>query len=662
MFIGACHYPEQFDPAECERDAALMREAGFNVVRLGELAWSGLEPEPGEFRFDWMESVLEVFHRQGIGVLIGTPTASLPPWLPELDPDAMPVDDRGIRASYGAWGAACLSSPQVQNRTRMLVTALADRFGEHPAVVAWQLDNELLSNTCFCNRCRDGFQRWLAERYGDIEALNRAWGTAFWGHQYARWSQIPAPLRTVRVHHHNPGLRLDYARYMSDLNVRYIAMQAEILRLCAPGRPLTHNIPGRATHIDYFKLARELDFVGWDSYPTWIGKLPWGSAMGHDVTRGLKPGPFWVPEHQVGRMDQWKYGAVAPGLIRLWTYQAVARGAEGVLYFLWRAGPGGAEQYIESLVTHDGRRTRVLEEVAEAAREVQRLAPILGGTSVVGSVAVMHSYEDHWALAIQPMSADLENPWAYAEEWYRALFARNVLCDFVPASAEPPAPARCPLIIAPALYLVTSDLAERLRGYVEAGGALVLGTRSGSKDAHNAWPAGPLPGPLAELIGAEVEEFESLPAGECRKVTPTRGNAGRELSATIWFEALGPRECEPLLLYREGTYAGRPAAVYRRAGRGAVYYVGALGHDIVDWVLARAMAEAGVEPGPDAPEGVEIVTRAGPAGEVRFLLNHNRAEVRVPLPNGPPWRDALSGALLAADLHLPPYGVQLLAR
>jgi beta-galactosidase len=625
FYIGACHYPEQFPSEQCEQDARLMAEANLNVVRLGELAWGLLEPARNRFDLDWMERFLDTFHRHGIRVLYGTPTACPPPWFAALDPSAMPVDERGNRCGFGSWGSVCMSSPTYLERVDAIVSTLAERFGDHPAILGWQLDNESLSNVCYCDRCRERFHKWLQDRYGSLKELNEAWDTTFWTHVYGDWGEIPSPAPPVRVHHHNPSLRLDYARFQSDLNLDLVARQAEIVRPKAPGRFLTHNVAGRATHLDYYKMADGLDVMGWDSYPVWTGKHPWGSAMGSDVTRSLKDGPFWVPEHEVGRMDQWRWDVVPAGKIRLWTYQAVARGAEGIVYFLWRAGRGGAEQYIQSIVTHDGRKTRIYDEIARTAAELRELSPQLEGSRVQADLALLHDYADHWALGIQPMGHGLDNPWYYAEEWYEAAFERNLVCDFVRKGSLNP--QRHPVVVAPAMCLASSEVESHLKEYVTAGGTLIFGPRSGSKTSTNLWPEGPIPGVLADLVGAIVEEFESLPPEQDRELADDQGNS---IQGCRWFEALTPTTAQTLMRYVDGVFAGQPAIVANEVGEGRVIYVGAMGTEVAMHVLSLCPSlmnsdRSGFE--------TEIVVRQGPAGRVEFQLDHVQGEVRTSYTN-----------------------------
>jgi beta-galactosidase len=658
VHVGACHYPEQWPEPEWARDAAAMAAMGLDVVHLGDMIWSGFEPSPGSFDLAWMERAIETFAHEGLEVILCTPTATLPPWLVEQDPEVLPVGEDGLRTSYGSWGAVCLSSPLYRERVELAVERLAERFGAHPAVIGWQIDCELHSNACYCDRCRAGFQRWLAERYGSIEALNRAWGTAFLGNQYGDWRQIPAP-RRVRVFQHNPSLILDYARFLSDLHVRHVDAQARILRRLSPGRFLTHNIPGRGsgTPIDYFRLATLLDRAGFDNYPGWRSGGPAELALTMDLVRGLKRGRFLVLEEQSGRLDRPTIRLPERGQLRLWAHQGAARGASGIVFFQWRSGRSGSEQYIGSVLHPDGRRGPTFDELAQATSELRRLGPLLEDTHVEARVGIVHSYESLWALGHQLVS-EVADPWAYYEAWHERLFRRNIVCDIVSSEADPADWRAYSLLLAPALLIVDPELAERLRRYVEGGGVLVLGPRSGSKTVGNALPTTAFPGELSPLVGAKVTDYGALETGRAVELLDSEGS--RRVRAEIWLEALEVTEAASVLLHVDGRFAGRAAAVRRSVGGGSVYYAGCLGGEVVDDVLDLALADASVERGPAGPKGVEVVVHASAKRRVWFVLNHLETAERLTLPAGPGFRDGFTAEPCPDPLLLEPFDVRVL--
>ena len=650
MLYGADYYPELWPPAQWPRDLDLMAAAGLNVVRVGDLCWSNMEPTPGRYAFEWLDEVLALLQERGMRAVMCTPTASPPPWLSEEDPTVMPVDAQGRRSSYGSWGAHCYTSPALADRTRGIVTALAERYGRRPLIAGWQVDNELdvHGKPCHCARCRAAFQGWLRERYGSLDTLNDAWGTACWSHVYTSWAQIPTPLETLAVYEHSPSLRLDFRRFSSQQAIDYYRLQADILRQLAPGQTLTHNLPGRTLALDAQRFAPELDVVAWDNYPIWTSDPQMSPALTHDIVRGLKRGPFWVLEQQVGTMDRPPYRAPRPGMLRLALCQAIAHGADAVLWFLWQTYQSSAEQYIVGLRDQAGRTTRFYDEMAASMRELRAAEPLLDGTTVRAQVAMLISYESLWALGQQPHTTGERSPWSYVEECYRPLYRRNVPCDVLAVDADL---SGYRLVVVPAPYLAGEALAARLDAYVAGGGVLVVTVRAGSKGVSNLWHTVPLPGPLARLLGVTVREWDSLGAGEENRVALALPGGSRTCRVSDWCEMLEPDDATPLARYLDDFYAGAVAATTRAHGAGRAIYAGTRGAELLDAVLDHALDMAGVDALLTAPEGVEVAARVGEGYRLLFVLNYTAREQTVDLPPGctdPVTARALSGALMVA--------------
>lgn len=651
MLYGTDYYPELWPSAQWTRDLDLMVAAGLNIVRVGDLCWSSMEPVPGRYTFGWLDEVLRLLHERGMRAVLCTPTASPPPWLIAEDPTVMPVDARGQRRSYGSWGAHCYTSPALSEHTRTIVTALAERYRQHPAVAAWQIDNELDVHgmPCHCERCRAAFQGWLCERYGSPDALNEAWGTACWSHVYTDWTQIPAPLETLAVHQHNPSLRLDFRRFASELAIGYYRLQAAILRRLAPEQMLTHNLPGRTLALDAQRFAPQMDVVAWDNYPIWTSDPQMSPALTHDIVRGLKRQPFWVLEQQVGTMDRPPYRAPRPGMLRLALYQAVGHGADAVLWFLWQTYRSSAEQYIVGLRDQAGRTTRYYDEMAAAVGELRSIEHLLDGSVVRAQVALLISYESLWALGQQPHTVGDPGPWTYVDECYRPLYRRNVPVDVLALDSDL---SGYPLVIVPAPYLADEALAARLDDYVVGGGTLVVTARAGSKGASNLWHRVPLPGPLSSLLGVSVREWDSLGAGEENRVSLSLPGRGRQTCrVTDWCEILEPGDARPIARYLADFYAGEVAATSRAHGEGHAIYVGARGHDILEAILDHALQLAGVHALLATSDGVEVATRDGTGYRLHFVLNYTAQEHTVNLPDeciDPITAQAVSGAVTVA--------------
>jgi len=663
LYYGADYYPEHWPESRWPTDARLMQEAGFNLVRLGEFAWSRLEPAPGRYDFAWLDRAIDLLAAHGMRVVLGTPTASPPPWLMAQHPDAFLVREDGLRATYGHRRCYCPSNPAYRERTAAIVGALARHYGAHPHILAWQIDNEFGSR-CYCEHCRQRFHEWLRARYGTLDALNEAWGTVFWSQEYTDWTEIPLPAATGGVA--NPSLALDYRRFMSDLYVEYQALQIGELRPYSRGQLITHNLMGFGYEgLNYYDLARPLDLVSWDNYPRgfWATAQevdPAAAALSHDAMRGLKGASFWVMEEQSGPSGWETMGAAPrPGEVRLWAYQALAHGADAIVYFRWRTCRFGTEQLWHGILDHDGRPRRRYEEVKQTGQELARLAAALAGTSVKAEVALIHCYDSRFAFQVQPGNPGFRYA-GHALDLYRALHRRNVAADVVPPTADL---SGYRLVLAPALHVVTPEVAENLERYVQQGGTLLLTARSGVKTATNTVVDLPLPGLLARLAGAEVEEYDSLPAGAAQPLAFAGPLAGRPPAgqATVWCEALAPRGAEVLASYASGWLAGRPAATRHRHGAGQAIYLGTCGDAVllqalVDWLLA----EAKVHPALAAPEGVEATLRQADGRQLLFLLNHTSEPREVALDGA--WRELIGDRPARGLLRLEARGVAILEK
>ncbi|MFE2917511.1 beta-galactosidase [Kitasatospora indigofera] len=634
MHFGTSWYPEHWPAERWPRDLELMREAGMTVVRLGDFAWSRLEPEEGRFETDWLAEALDQLAGHGLSAVLATPTAGPPVWLTDRYPDTLIVDAQGRRSGHGNRAHGSPSSPRHREHCARIAGVLARRFGRHPAVIGWQIDNELnaLSHD---EDTRRQFAGWLKARYGTVEALNRAWHLAFWSQEYRDWSQLPIP---VGVQH--PSLTLAWRRFATTVFRDFVRCQADAIRAHArPGQWISHNVMTAQDDYDLAALAEDLDLVGLDYY---VGRLDHpGAGAHHDVVRGLKRRPYWLMEAQPGSAC-WSQvnNALDRGEARRLAWTAVGHGADAVLFWQWRSSPGGQEQYHGTLVGPDGRPRPFYEEAAVIGRELAAAAPALAGTVPAPEVAVLQGYEDRWAVEAQRHHAGFD-PTAYWTSFHRALRLRGLDVDVVVPST--------PLdgyrvVVAPTLHLLDDGTGERLLDWVRRGGRLLLGVRTGMKDTENLLLPGRQPGPLA-AAGVSVVEYYALPdpvpvAGEL-----LGGRAGR---ARIWAEWLDPDPAagaRVLLRYGAagGWLDGRPAVVEVPLGAGTVTYCGAwLDEDGTDAVVGRLLAGSGIRAPLDVPEDVELCRRVRPDGEqVLVLVSHARERRSVALPE--PCTDVLTG-------------------
>jgi beta-galactosidase len=640
FYYGVDYYPEHWPEERWPEDAQLMAEAGFNIVRLAEFAWSKIEPsETGltdrrKYDFRWLDRAIDVLQRRGIKVIVGTPTASPPPWLMSMNPDLFRVRNDGLRVTFGNRREYCPNHPLFHQRSKEIVTAMAEQYTQHPAVIGWQIDNEF-GDRCYCSICKSKFQEWLRNRYGTLDELNDRWGTIFWSHVYTQWDEIPLPVTTGGSP--NPGLALDFARFSSDSYVSYQQMQVDILREKCPAHLITHNFMGfKHEDLNYYDLARTLDIVTWDNYPVgfWLheGHDSSGPALGHDTMRGLKNRNFWVMEQQAGPSG-WETISPSPrpGELRLWAYQAIAHGADGIIFFRWRTARYGTEQYWHGLLDHDARPGRRYAEIKRMGKEIMQIGTIIEGATTRAKVAILHSYDSRFCFQLQPNSLDFRYS-KHFQAIYRALHQYPVPVDIIDPTDSL---SSYKLIFVPAMYIVTTDIRKNLEEFLRLGGTLVVTPRSGVKDDANAVVNLPLPGLLADLCGITVDEYDALSANtvqEIKFVIPGLSNS-LPSKALYWCDILDPKKAEVIAVYTREYYAGQPAITRNTYGQGQVFYIGAFGdthlyRSLLRWLLLNL----GIQRTLSTPDGVEVTERWQKGKRILFILNHTDQPQRVNLP------------------------------
>ncbi|RMI43590.1 beta-galactosidase [Streptomyces triticirhizae] len=665
LAFGGDYNPEQWPEEVWREDIALMRQAGVNLVSLGIFSWARLEPRPGAFDFGWLDRVIELLHAAEIRIDLATPTVVPPAWFYREHPEALPVSRDGTRWAFGSRGAICHSSPAYREAITGIVTALGERYGRHPALAMWHVHNEygVPVLECYCDVSAAHFRRWLAERYGSLDALNEAWGTAFWGQGYGDWEEIQPPRLTPTVA--NPAQRLDFARFASDSALANFRHERELLRELSPGTPVTTNFmvsPTQCDSMDYWAWGREVDLVTNDHYlVAEEDRNHINLAMAADLSRSVGGGrPWLLLEHSTSGVNWQRRGiAKRPGEMARNSLAHVARGSEGALFFQWRASRAGAEKFHSAMVPHAGTDSRIWREVVQLGSDLGRLAEIRG-SETVADAAVVWDWQSWWAQKLEWRPSEDLDTRERAEAFYAALYDRHLTVDFVPpedGALDGGALDRYPLVVVPALYLASARAGERLRRYVEGGGTLLVSYFSGIVDEHDAVHPGPHPGALRGVLGLTVEEFQPLHAGRAVRLTGSEGVP--DLSADTWAETVVTRGAEPVWRYADGPAAGGPAVTRHRLGEGTAWYVSArLGRDDLDAVLALALADARLPDRDELPRDLEVVRRRGGSGAVYlFAINHNDAEVTMPLPGA--GVELLTGADVAGKLGVPGGGVRV---
>ncbi|PWH14004.1 MAG: beta-galactosidase [Anaerolineae bacterium] len=653
LHFGAAWYPEHWPVERWAEDIRLMKEAHFTVVRLAEFAWSTLEPAEGEFRFEWLEQAIALLAQSGISVVLGTPTAAPPAWLVQTYPQSLAVDEYGRRVQFGNRCHYCVNSPDFHRAVQRIVRAMAERFGNHPHVIGWQIDNEY-NRVCYCEHCQAEFQAFLRVEYGTLDELNTRWTTAYWSQTYSDWAQIPLPIGP-----HNPGLMLAFRRFVTRSYRNFQKLQLDELRAHLPASVwVTHNFMNWFGAFDHYALSADLDLASWDWY---IGSghhdhLRSGAA--HDLVRGYKRRNFWLMETQPGHVN-WSNtnNALNKMEARAMAWHAVAHGADALLYWQWRSALNGQEQYHGTLVDQSGQPRPFYEEAQLIGDEFARVSELVIDSFVQAKIAILNCYESRWAIEFQRHNNAFDYV-SYLEHWYRSLSANNLEIDVISADA---ALEGYKLVIAPALMVLDEQRVQRLRDFVQRGGRLVLTLRTGLKDRHNALLASRPPGPLAELAGVEVEEYYSL-----EHPIPVEGKLFQG-SASVWAERLrllGQPFTTVMARYGacNGWLDDQPAVVVNPFGAGFVYTVGAWLEDRSQEILVRQiLRNAELKPF-ETPPTVEARTRIRPDGtRLYFIINHSRQEQTFTLPW--PVTDHLTGQEFAqGPLTLYPYAVALLTR
>lgn len=666
MYVGVAYYPEHWPEDRWETDAKLMKEAGLTLVRMGEFAWSRMEPRRERHCFDWLQRAVSVLGKHGIKTVLGTPTASPPAWLIERHPSILPQGPDRRTKSFGARRHYCVNNVPYRKYTRRIVSQMCEAFRHNPHVLGWQIDNEFGCHDtarCYCETCANAFRDWLRRRYDTIEQLNEEWGTVFWGQEYAQWQQVPLPWATIGGDNmaHSPSLLLDFYRFCSDSHVEYQRFQANLIRSICPGHFITHNMMGLFDQLDYYDLAEDLDIVSWDNYPG-SGRDPARVAAAHDLMRGVKKQHFWVMEEQAGATG-WRTNTPTPrpGQLRLWTYQAVARGADALLYFRWRTCRFGTEQFWHGILGHDGAPNRRYHEVARVGQEVAEHAEEWKDTRLSNRVALVMGYDVNWALQIQPHSATFDF-WSHFRMFYDTFWRMGVGVDIVRPGSDLKAYR---LVIAPTLYLTGPEQRQALRTYVKGGGVLVGTFRSFVKNPYNVASDEALPAGMDDVFGLVVDEYDAVPTDAKNAIRPTAAcpwsEPGHSYAINTWADVVKPKCSQTLAEYEGDFYAGAPALTVNEFGLGKAYYLGTwVERQFYSDFLAHLAQEAQVRPMTPVDAGVEVVRRESAVAEVLFYLNHRAEPFEFEL--AAECHDVLEGKSVSGRVSIEPYGVLILTK
>jgi beta-galactosidase len=653
LAFGGDYNPEQWPPAAHVEDRALMRESGVDLVTLGVFSWAWLQPTPDTWDFAWLDRQMDDLHEAGIRVDLATATASPPPWLTHRHPEVLPVTEDGRTLSPGGRQAFCPSSPVYRDHALALCTALAERYRDHPALALWHVSNELGCHNarCYCDVSAAAFRSWLRRRYDDdVARLNDAWGTAFWSQRYDDFEQVLPP--RIAPTHANPTQQLDFRRFSSDQLLDNFVVERDVLHRISPGVPVTTNfmVMRQTIEMDYLRWGRELDIVSNDHYL--ISAEEGGHrelAFSADLTRGTAGGKPWLlMEHSTSAVNwQPRNRAKLPGEMIRNSLAHVARGADAVLFFQWRASRAGAEKFHSGLLPHAGTDTRQWREVVELSQLLDAVEEV-AGSAPRNEAAILFDYEAWWGCELDSHPSIDVRYRDRAEDLHRALTAQGVGVDVVHPSADLSAYR---LVVVPTLYLVSDATVASLVEAAQRGTTVVVTYFSGIVDEHDHIRLGGYPGAFRDLLGVRTTEF--LPLLEGQRVA-VEGLGGTTVGADTWAEDLELAGAEAVASYVDGPAGGLPAVTRRQVGSGTAWYVATrLDADGTDRLVERLVGETGIELLPGASQLVEVTRRVGDDASWLFVINHGAVEAEVPVHG----TDLVGGREVAGDLRVPAGGV-----
>jgi len=655
---GGDYNPEQWPEKAWDHDYRMFDAAGVDTLTVGVFTWALTQPTEQMYDFTVLDRIIDRATAEGRAICLATGTGAHPAWLARAHPEVTRVDFEGRRHRFGQRHNSCPSSPVFRRLSAELARRLARRYAGNPAIVAWHVGNEY-GGTCYCDLCAAGFRGWLRDRYGSLERLNEAWYTTFWSHTFTGWDEIEPP-SALTEHWRGPdhtafqGITLDYRRFMSQALLANFRDEKAAIRESDPGTPVTTNFMGAYRPIDYHRWAADLDFASWDNYPPDDEHPEW-MAFTHDLIRGVKNGqPFWLMEQTPSTTASRDVNPLKrPGVLRLWSWQAVAHGADAVLFFQLRAGRGASEKYHGAVIGHAGRDdTRVFREVAALGAELDRAGDAVLGARTPARVALLFDWDSWWALEISDGPSRLVRYQEVVRAYHRAVWAAGAGIDVVAVTADLSAYA---VVVAPVLHMIKGDLAGRLEAVARRGGTVLTTFLSGRVDEDDNAFLTDVPGPLGDLLGIRIDEWDARPAGVVNGVD--FGDV--RVEGSLVFEIVIPRGAQTVATYRDDFYAGTPAVTRNAFGAGEGWYVAtALDQTGVDRVVDLVLDRHGLR-GPYAGvPGLEVVER----GRVTFLLNHGAEPVEVRAHAAA--ENLFTGVRVeqGAPLILEPRGVLLLAQ
>ncbi|MEE0904797.1 MAG: beta-galactosidase [Bifidobacterium adolescentis] len=666
FLFGGDWNPEQWPEDTWEHDLDMLEDAHINEVTINVFSWALLQPAEDRYDFSMLDKIVALLVKHDFNIVMATGTAALPGWMMRLHPETIRTEQNGTRHVFGGRHNFCPTSPCFRKASRALAAHVAERYAGTPGLVAWHVCNEYGGGggLCYCDHCAEAFRTWLKNKYGTVEALNKAWCANFWSHTIYDWGDVVPPVSygdgISDAKCVVSGLQMDYRRFQNQAQLACYTNERDAIRAYDAATPITTNLMGTFKDLDYFEWAKEMDVVSWDNYPG-MDTPPSFTAMCHDLMRGIGGNkPFMLMEQTPNQQNWFPFCKVKrPGEVRKLSWQAVAHGADTVQFFQMKQSIGGRERFHGAVIAHDGtEQSRVFKETAALGGELDRIGKRIMGSQIRAKVAIMFDWQSYWSLegCVGPTAG-----FSYPNEvhrFYRAFWRRNVPVDIIESTTPLDKLKQYDLVVAPALITVLPGVAETLESYVSEGGSFITGYMAGIHDEHDLVVPGGYPGKLRDLMGVWVEEIDALAPDETIEVHGDAVDAKGEIVASI-IHREGARR---LATYGGGEfYAGHSALTVNTYGKGKAYFVGTpLDETGMSAFMAPIIKELGLKP-LDTPEDVSLSVRYGDDGvRYAFLINNSESDKRLCLDELNGGVELLTGHVVDGPVELKPYGVNVI--
>lgn len=664
MFYGGDYNPEQWDEQTHQEDLRMFKIAGIDIATINVFSWAKNQPDENTYHFEWLDELIDSLYESGVYVCLATSTGAHPAWMATKYPDVLRVEKDGRKRKFGGRHNSCPNSPTYRLYSERIASKLAQRYKDHPAVLVWHVSNEY-GGECYCDHCERAFRVWLKDRYHTLDALNKAWNTAFWGHTFYDWDEIVLPSylseewgeRSTNFQ----GISLDYSRFNSDSMLDCYKLEYNAIKKHIPDSVVTTNLMGFFKQLDYFKWAKHMDIVSWDSYPS-LTTPPSETAMANDLMRGLKDGmPFMLMEQTPSQQNWQPYNSLKrPGVMRLQSYQTVAHGADTVMFFQLRRSIGACEKYHGAVIEHVGHEhTRVFREVTQLGQELAKLGDRTLDSRHESKVAILFDWNNWWAIEKSSGPSIALNYVEQIHKYYAAFYRRNIQVDMISVDTDLSA---YDVVVAPVLYMVKPGFADKLKTFTENGGTFVTTFFSGIVNENDLVTVGGYPGELRDLLGIWVEEIDALFPDQKNKMVmkDSYGKLQGEYECGLLCDLIHIEGAQVIAEYGEDFYKGMPSLTRNVYGKGEAYYVASDPESsFLDGLIDKIAADKRISPNLDAPSGVEVSRRVKDGISYLFVLNFNPEAASYNLGDIQA-EDLLTGTSHSGTVQIEGHGVQIL--